>query len=100
MNDIKVFATPEAYELLTDVSKGKETEAAVRAAFYLLSNNVSTDYFIEGCPVALSAYWSKNPSVNSVILLDKHKGHQLFYDFDNYRVFLEKLETAVPISLA
>ncbi len=100
MNDVKIFATPEAYELLTSVSDGEKTKYAVEAAFDLMSSKVSADYFIEGCPVALSAYWSKKSSVDSIILLDKHKGHQLFYDWDNYKVFFEKLETAVPISMA
>lgn len=100
MRDPKIFATPEAYELLTSVSDGEKTKYAVEAAFELLSDPVSTDYFIQGCPVALSAYWSKKSSEDSIILLDKHKGYMLNYDFDNYRVFFEKLETAVPISLA
>jgi hypothetical protein len=100
MSDIKIFATPEAYKLLTSVSDGEKTKSAVEAAFELISDPVSADYFIEGCPVALSAYWSEKSSEDSIILLDKHKGYMLNYDFDNYRVFFEKLETAVPISLA
>ena len=100
MNSVKVFATPEAYELLTSISDGEKTQSAVKAAFELISDPVSTDYFIQGCPVALSAYWSKKPSIDSIILLDKHKGYMLNYDFDNYSVFFEKLKTAVPISMA
>lgn len=100
MINVKIFATPEAYELLTSVSDGEKTKSAIEAAFDLMSSKVSADYFIEGCPVALSAYWSKKPSIDSIILLDKHKGYMLNYDFDNYRVFFEKLETAVPVSIA
>ena len=71
MSNVKIFATPEAYELLTSVSDGEKTKSAVCAAFELISDPVSTDYFIEDCPVALSAYWSKKPSIDSIILLDK-----------------------------
>jgi hypothetical protein len=100
MSDVKVFATPEAYELLTDVSKGEETKAAVRAAFRLVSDKLKCpDYFIQGCPIALAAYWSDDPSKDSIVLLDKHKGFQLFYCLDNYKFFFEKLETALPIFL-
>ena len=100
MNDVKVFATPEAYELLTDVSKGEETKAAVRAAFWLVSDKLKcADYFIKDCPIALAGYWSDDPSKDSIVLLDKSEGYSLFYFMDDYRLFFEKLKTALPISL-
>lgn len=100
MSDIKVFATPEAYELLTNISNGKKTKSAVEAAFRLMTEKICVDSFIQGCPVALSAYWSESSSEDSIILLDNHKGFQLGYDFGNYKVFFEKLKTALPISLS
>lgn len=101
MSDVKVFATPEAYELLTSVSDGEKTKHAIEAAFELMADeHKCADCFIQGCPVALSAYWSENSSEDSIILLDKHKGFQLGYDFGNYKVFFEKLKTALPISLS
>lgn len=101
MSDVKVFATPEAYELLTSVSEGEKTKDAIEAAFGLIADEHKCgDCFIVGCPIALSAYWSEKPSEDSIILFDKHEGHQLGYDFGNYKVFFEKLQTALPISLA
>ena len=100
MNEVKVFATPEAYELLTDVSNGEETKAAVQAAFRLVSTELKcADYFIKGCPIALAGYWTDDPSKDSIVLLDKSEGCSLFYFLDNYRLFFEKLKTALPIFL-
>ncbi len=101
MNSTKLVATPEAYKLLTSLPDGDSTKSAVSAAFWLLSTKLkSPDYFIEGCPIALVAYWAKNPSEDSIVLMDKHKGHPLNDFLDNYRTFFKKLETAIPVSLS
>ena len=101
MNSIKIVATPEAYELLTSLPDGESTKSAVSAAFWLLSTKLKCpDYFIEGCPIALVAYWAKDSSEDSIVLMDKHNGHPLYDFLDDYRIFFKKLETAIPVSLA
>lgn len=99
--NVKIFATPEAYELLTSLTDGISVHQAVECAVEMAQGKHGTcdDFFIDGCPLALSAMWSKNPNETSFILIDKHEGHQLFYMM-HPSSFFEHIERSIPISLS
>ncbi len=99
MENVKIFATPEAYGLLSDAGKSKETLEAVKSVIEMVYKRHGTcpELFIEDCPLAISIVWGKIKKQDSYILIYKHNGNPTFHIM-NPSMFYEKLETSIQIS--
>lgn len=100
MENVKIFATPEAYELLLKSNSGLEIQKAVHEAIKLAlgSSEPTLDHFITKSPLAISAIWAKKLNEISYILIYKHVGFPHYYGFCE-SLFLEQVEKSIQISL-
>jgi hypothetical protein len=100
VENVKILATPEAYEMLTSSSCGESVHKAVCSSIEIALTKLrkTPDHFIEDCPLALSAYWATSPNEDSIILIYKQDSVSAYYCI-NYNEFFSLAETALPISL-
>jgi len=97
--NVKIFATPEAHELLLKLDGGLEIQKAVRAAVQLAFSAEQTgDHFITDSPLAIAAFWADHSNDTSYILLYKHDGFPHFYGCCE-SLFFEKIKTGIQVSL-
>lgn len=109
-NQVKIFATPEAYKLLED-AKEKETIRIFEALKLMVvdGNRRWSGYGFGDCPIGLTAHWKSSPDEPSVILLYKHHDSTPREDTGNlgsrmtegcyyYDNLPELIESAIPIS--
>ena len=99
--NVKIFATPEAHELLLKPDGGLEIQDAVQDAIELATgaSNPTVDHFIADSPLSIAALWAEDPNESSYVLIYKHDGFPHYYGLDkNY--FLEQIARSTPISLS
>lgn len=71
-NQVKIFATPEAYELLHNAEN--EDSIHILKALKLMTidgNRTWSGYGFGNCPICLVAQWSSSPDEPSIVLLYK-----------------------------
>ena len=99
--NVKIFATPEAHELLLKPDGGLEIQKAVRAAVKLATgaSKPTADHFIADSPLSIAARWAEHPNEFSYVLLYKHDGFPHYYGL-NKNYFFEQIARSTPISLS
>lgn len=96
MKNIKVFATPKAYELLSDQKAQDIIKRAIEGLFKVASSGSCDEMIIEDCPLGISALWTTNYDSATYILIYDHKGNAIFHSL-NLEMFHEKLETSIQV---
>ncbi|HZT36031.1 MAG TPA: hypothetical protein VFA15_08925 [Nitrososphaera sp.] len=101
---IKVFATPDAYEILKDSDDQQTFQIMKAVKTMVLNNDLShTGYGFGNCPIMLVSRESSAPDGTSVILLYKGKADNDPIKLWNETMAIRRnmdhyLETAVPLS--
>lgn len=70
MENVRIFARPKAYELLTNPSEGERLKPVVEQAIALARDDRRLDgAFLNPLECGIRARWAKEPTEESVILI-------------------------------
>ena len=98
MEKIKIFATKDAYEVLTDKENPRFQRSVIRFAIEQMNyeSERSTDCFSKISTMGVSARWTKKSDGTSVMLFYKQKTPAFQYEVDDEN-FWADVSTAIPI---
>lgn len=100
MENVRIFATPAAYEILLTPENDEQVRRAVQSVLELADNPEvkPCGECIFGCPIGLTCLWANESRPESTILL-----FQTDECYDFYSAHPEKfhavLKSAIPVSL-
>lgn len=99
---VRILATPEAYQLLTSPTNGKQTQSAIEEAVLAATQKRAsplTDCYIINCPVSVHGRLTKSHDgdVLTVLLYSKNGKGRMFFLFDED--YEAAVEAAVPVEM-